>query len=148
VRAAGAGLPVFIGQFVKGMKYSEIDAFEKFSGLITVRQYGRRCFIDGEPEMEDIQKAKDGLEDVRLVLDSGKFKVVILDEANIAVHFKLFSADDLLALINSKPEDVELVITGRYADPKVMQRADLITDMREIKHYYTGGVNARKGIES
>jgi cob(I)alamin adenosyltransferase len=147
MRAAGAGLPVFIGQFVKGMKYSEINAFQRFSGLITVKQYGRRCFIDSEPERKDIQKAKDGLEDVHQALDSGKFKVVILDEANIAVYFKLFSADDLLELIDSKPDDVELVITGRYADPKVMQRADLITDMREIKHYYAQGVTARNGIE-
>ena len=147
LRAAGAELPVFIGQFVKGMKYSEIEAFEKFSDLITIKQYGSGCFIDREPDPEDIQLAKNGLQEIHKVLHSQKFKVVILDEANIATHFKLFSVDDLLRIMNSKPPEVELVITGRYADPKVLEQADLVTEMREIKHYYTQGVKARTGIE-
>nr|MBN2278733.1 cob(I)yrinic acid a,c-diamide adenosyltransferase [candidate division Zixibacteria bacterium] len=148
LRAAGAGLKVFIGQFVKGMKYSEIDALSKFSDLITVRQYGRRCFIRQEPEEEDIRLARSGLEEVGKIIASGEYKLVILDEANIAVYFRLFPVDDLLKLIDSKPPDIELVITGRYADPRLIERADLVTEMLEIKHYYTGGVEARKGIES
>ena len=147
LRAAGAGLPVFIGQFVKGMKYSEIGAIEKFSSLITVRQYGRGCFIRNQPQEEDIIAARSGLKEVQQVLCSGKFKVVVLDEANIATHFKLFSVDDLLDLIDSKPDEMELVITGRNADPKVIERTDLVTEMREIKHYYACGVEARTGIE-
>ena len=148
LRAAGAGLPVFIGQFVKGMKYSEIKAFERFSDLITVKQYGRGCFIYNEPKKEDIRVAEDGLEEIRKILISGTYKVVILDEASIATYFKLFSVDDLLQLIDSKPDDVELVITGRNADPRIVERADLVTEMREVKHYYTEGVEAREGIES
>ena len=81
------------------------------------------------------------------MLCSGQYKIVILDEANIATYFKLFSVDDLLALFDLKPPDVELVITGRNVDPRVLERADLVTEMREIKHYYNRGVEARKGIE-
>jgi cob(I)alamin adenosyltransferase len=148
MRAAGAGLKVFIAQFVKGMTYSEIEAFERFSDLITVRQYGRGSFIRNTPKEGDIRAAWVGLEEVREVLVSGGYKLVILDEANIATHFRLFSIDDLLALIDSKPADVELVITGRYVDSRVLDRADLVTEMREVKHYYTRGVEARKGIEN
>jgi cob(I)alamin adenosyltransferase len=148
MRAAGAGLKVFIAQFVKGMKYSEIEAFGRFSDLITVRQYGRGCFIRNAPKEEDIWAAWVGLEEVRQVLDSGDYRLVILDEANIATHFRLFSIDDLLGLIDSKPAHVELVITGRNVDSRVLDRADLVTEMREIKHYYTKGVGARTGIEN
>ncbi|HUL23870.1 MAG TPA: cob(I)yrinic acid a,c-diamide adenosyltransferase [Thermodesulfobacteriota bacterium] len=148
LRAAGAGLRVFIAQFVKGMKYSEIEAFERFSDLITVRQYGRGCFIRDAPKEEDTRVASVGLHEVQQVLCSGDYKVIILDEANIATHFRLFSVDDLLALIDLKPPDVELVITGRNVDRRVLERADLVTEMREIKHYYTKGVAARRGIES
>ena len=148
LRAAGAGLRVFIAQFVKGMKYSEIEAFERFADLITVRQYGRGCFIRNAPKEEDTQAASVGLEEVRQVLCSGSYKMVILDEANIATHFRLFSVDDLLTLIDSKPAHVELVITGRNVDSRVLERADLVTEMREVKHYYTRGIEARKGIEN
>jgi cob(I)alamin adenosyltransferase len=148
LRAAGAGLPVFIAQFVKGMECSELHAFKRFEDLITLRQYGCGRFIHGEPAEEDIQAAKEGLSEIRSILQSGKYKVVILDEANIATFFELFSVEDLLALIDEKPEDVELVITGRNADPKVLEHADLVTEMREVKHYYTEGVQAREGIES
>ncbi len=73
---------------------------------------------------------------------------MILDEANIGTHYNLFSVDELLDVIGEKPEGVELVITGRYADPRIQERADLVTEMREVKHYYNEGIEARKGIES
>ena len=148
LRAAGAGLPVFIAQFAKGGDYSEVQAFRRFDDLVTLRQYGTGCFIHGKPGGDDIQAARDGLSEVRSVLHSGKYKVVILDEANIAAFFDLFSVEDLLVLIDERPEDVELVITGRNADPRVLERADLVTEMRELKHYYAEGVEARDGIES
>ncbi|MBI5844704.1 MAG: cob(I)yrinic acid a,c-diamide adenosyltransferase [Deltaproteobacteria bacterium] len=148
MRAAAANLRVFVAQFVKGMRYSEIEAFERFSDLITVKQYGLGCFIRNKPTEEDVRAGKDGLEDARKALISGEYRVVILDEANIAVFFNLFSADDLLSLMDQKPEGVELVITGRRADPKILDRADLVTEMREVRHYYQRGVIARKGIES
>lgn len=147
LRAAGAGLRIFIGQFVKGMEYSELRALERFDE-IEVRRYGRDCFIDREPEPGDIEAARAGLEDAREELVSGRWDIVILDEANIATYFKLFPVEDLLALIEQKPADVELVITGRRADPRVIEAADLVTEMREVKHYYQQGVPCRKGVES
>jgi len=146
IRAVGAGLPVFIGQFVKGMDYSELAALRRLS-LVTLKQYGRDCFIYQKPTNEDIMAARHGLEEVREVIRSGSYSLVILDEANIATHYGLFSVDELLELVEAKPDNVELVITGRYADQKVIQSADLVTEMREIKHYYQRGVQARAGIE-
>lgn len=147
LRAAGAGLRVFIAQFVKGMQYSELKALERFSDLITLKQYGRECFINRAPTDKDIMAAKKGYDDVTEVLRSAEYPLVILDEANIAVYYDLFSAQDLVALIEMKPENVELVITGRYADPIVLERADLVTEMLEVRHYYHQGVRARRGIE-
>lgn len=147
LRAAGAGLKVYIAQFVKGMEYSELKALRNLSGAIVVKQYGRSCFIRQAPEEEDRRAAQEGLKDVWDVMCSGQYHLIILDEANIATHFNLFSVEDLLDLIHGKPEDVELVITGRRADPRVIAEADLVTEMKEIKHYYQKGVQAREGIE-
>jgi len=148
IRAAGAGMRVYIAQFVKGMHYSELDALDRHADLITLKQYGRDCFIKQEPSEEDIHAARKGFEEVKGVLSSGDYQMVILDEANIATHYNLFSADELIELIRSKPESVELVITGRGADPKVIAVADLVTEMKEIKHYYNRGIEARRGIET
>ncbi len=148
LRAAGAGLRVYIAQFVKGRAYSELEAFARFDDLITVKQYGRGCFIRQEPTAEDVAAARDGLDEVRAVIASCAWDLVVLDEANIAVLFGLFGVEELLDLIDGKPQSLELVITGRHADPRVIDRADLVTEMREIKHYYARGVQARVGIES
>ena len=147
LRAAGAGLRVFIAQFLKGMKYSELDAVERFSDLITLKQYGTECFITHEPRQEDIRGARLGLEEIKKILSSGNYQLVILDEANIATYYNLLSVEDLLEVIQIRPENVELVITGRYADPRVLDKADLVTEMQEVKHYYKQGVTARTGIE-
>ena len=147
VRAVGAGLNVFIGQFVKGMHYSELKSLERFSPEIEVKQYGRPSFVHSKPVDEDFAVARAGYEEIKEIIKSGQYDLVILDEANIAVHFKLLSVEDLLTLINMKPESVELVFTGRKADPRLVEKADLVTEMRNVKHYYTKGVLARKGIE-
>jgi cob(I)alamin adenosyltransferase len=147
LRAAGAGLPVFIGQFAKGTHYSELDAFRRFTDLIELRQFGAGGFIRGQPSDEDRAAAAEGLAEVRRVFAAGRHRLVIMDEANIATHFGLFSVAELLALIEEKPANVELVLTGRRADPRIVARADLVTEMREIKHYYTAGVQARRGVE-
>ena len=148
LRAAGAGLKVFIAQFVKSEKYSEILALERFPELITCRQYGSGCWLQGRPSDEDVRLAKSALEEVRRIVAAGGHDVVILDEANIATYFGLLSADDLTALIDIKPPGVELVFTGRKADQKLIERADLVSEMREVKHYYQQGVLARKGFDS
>lgn len=148
LRAVGAGLKVFIGQFVKGMKYSELTSLERLSDQITVKQYGRDCFIYSKPDAEDIKMAREGLEEMKDIMASGEYEIVVMDEANIATYYQLFSVDELLAAINGKHESVELIITGRKAEDKLLERADLVTEMVEIKHYYQQGVEARKGIES
>jgi cob(I)alamin adenosyltransferase len=148
IRAAGAGMKVFFAQFIKGKDYSEIHAIEKFSDAITLKQYGQGCWInEGQPDEEDVQAAKIGLEAVKDVIRSGNYQLVILDEANIAVYFNLFPVDKLIELINCKPDHVELVITGRRAHPLLIEHADLVTEMKEIKHYYNDGVQARVGVE-
>ena len=147
LRAAGAGLRVFIAQFMKGRDCGELHTFEKLSDQIAIKQYGREGFIHGEPDEEDIRAAREGLEEAILAIQSGDYDLVILDEANVAVDFELFSIDDLLAAIDERPEHVELVITGRKAHPRLIERADLVTEMREVKHYYQDGLGARRGIE-
>jgi cob(I)alamin adenosyltransferase len=147
LRAVGAGFKVYIAQFVKGMKYCELDAVAKFPDRITLKQYGRDCFIHHEPEQADIEAARAGYEEVVKVVESGEYDLVILDEANIATYYNLFTVEELLDLIDRRAENVELVITGRKADPRVIEKADLVTEMKEIKHYYQQGVEARKGIE-
>ncbi|WP_153110976.1 cob(I)yrinic acid a,c-diamide adenosyltransferase [Propionivibrio limicola] len=148
VRAVGAGLRVFLAQFVKSMRYSEIEALERLGGNIVCRQYGRGCWLRGDPSPEDVRLARIGYAEVREVIHSGEYPLVILDEANVATWFKLLDVEDLLVLIDEKPAAVELVFTGRRADSRLIERADLVTEMREIKHYYHQGVAARKGIES
>lgn len=147
MRAFGAGLNIYMAQFVKGMKYSEQVTFEVLSEHLTVKQYGRGCFIKGNPTDEDVKAAREGLKEVKELMLSGKYQVLILDEANIATFYNLFSVDDLLELIKQKPDDVELIITGRRADPRIIEAADLVTEMKEVKHYYQEGVVARAGIE-
>ncbi|MCK5338469.1 MAG: cob(I)yrinic acid a,c-diamide adenosyltransferase [Bacteroidales bacterium] len=147
VRAVGAGMKVFIGQFVKGMHYSELDVINSNLESITVRQYGRDCFIINEPTFEDKEAAQDGFERIRQIVHAGKHELVILDELNIAIYYGLISLDEVLRLIKDKPSHVELVITGRYAPDELLEAADLVTEMKEMRHYYQKGVQARKGIE-
>jgi cob(I)alamin adenosyltransferase len=147
LRAAGAGLKVFIAQFIKLGDFSEIKALERFSDLIDIEQFGLGRFITGKPVFEDIEAARKGLEKVHDVLVNAQHNVVIMEEANVAVTCGLFSADDILGLIAIKPEHVELIITGRGADPRVIEKADLVTEMKCIEHYHDQGIHARFGIE-
>ena len=147
IRAAGAGFNVYIAQFIKMGDYSEIKALRRFPDVITVEQFGFGRFIKGRPSDEDIEAAEKGLEKVRTVLTAGQHQVVILEEANVAIMCGLFSVDDILKLIAIKPETVELVITGRGAAPEIIEKADLVTEMKCVKHYYDQGVQARTGIE-
>lgn len=148
VRAVGAGLRVFFAQFIKSSRYSEIKGLECFGDRIVCRQYGSGCWLRGQPSQEDTLLAREGLKEVGDILTSGHYQVVILDEANVATLFNLLDVEDLLTLIDRKPESVELVFTGRGADPRLIERADLVTKMQEVKHYYRRGVLARAGIES
>jgi cob(I)alamin adenosyltransferase len=147
LRASGAGKKVFFAQFVKGQIYSEADAINKYLLSVTIRQYGLDCFIINAPTRKDITIAEKGLAEITQIIQSDKYDVVVLDEANIAVYYNLFTIGELTDLINGKPERTEIIITGRYALPELIDVADLVTEMREIKHYYRNSVKARKGIE-
>jgi cob(I)alamin adenosyltransferase len=147
LRAVGAGLRVFIAQFVKNSRYSEMKAVEDLGDAITLRQYGLGDFLNRKPEPEDIRAAREGLKDVREIMLNGRYDIIILDEVNIAIAYSLFSVEDLLAFMEARPGNVELVLTGRKADPRIIDAADLVTEMKEIKHYYRNGVEARVGIE-
>jgi len=129
------------------MEYSELKAIRERFPEITIRQYGRDCFIINKPTEDDVKLAQNGLTEARKIIQTGNYDIVILDEANIAVYYQLFTIDDLLKIIRMKPQHVEIIITGRKAHPRLIESADLVTDMREIKHYYQAGIKARKGIE-
>jgi cob(I)alamin adenosyltransferase len=135
VRAAGAGMKTFIAQFIKRRKCSEHVLLEELADRITVKQFGKGCLFRRMPSPADIAAARKGYEEAQAAILSKEYDVVILDEANVAAHYGLISVQDLLDLIAARPKSVELVITGRYADQKVMDAADLVTEMREIKHY-------------
>jgi cob(I)alamin adenosyltransferase len=147
VRAAGAGLRVYICQFMKAGDYSEIKALKNFSDLITVEQFGTGRFVKGRPSPEEIEAGARGLNSLREAVAGGHYDVVIAEEGNVAVACGLFSAASLCDIIDHKPDNVELVITGRGAPPEIIDRADLVTEMKAIKHYYFQGVEARIGIE-
>jgi cob(I)alamin adenosyltransferase len=152
VRALGAGMSVYIGQFIKGMRYSEIATLETLAaalepGRLTVEQYGRGCFIFRDPVQEDRDAAAAGLAKAKAALESGRYGLVILDELNVAVQVGVLTEADALAVAAARPPEVELVVTGRYATEAMMAAADLVTEMREVRHYYKQGVEARDGIE-
>jgi cob(I)alamin adenosyltransferase len=147
LRAAGAGKKVFFAQFVKGQIYSEVKAIQNCLPLVEIRQYGLECFIFNEPKQEDIAIARKGLKEAEEAIMSGNYDVVVLDEANIAIYYKLFSAGELIEALKQKHDKTEIIITGRHAAPELVELADLVTEMKEVKHYYTKGVQARTGIE-
>lgn len=146
VRAALAGKKVYIGQFIKGMEYSEL-AVQKYIPNIEIHQFGRDCFIYNDPTEEDIIAAKKGLEICRQVLKNGEYDLVVLDELNIALYYKLFSVEEVVDVVVNRGDHVEVVITGRYAPKEIIDIADLVTEMKDVKHYYDKGIMARKGIE-
>ncbi len=147
LRAAGAGWKVFFAQFAKGIATSERTALGRFTDRITFRQFGQPELIRGQPTERDLNGAENGLRECRQAVASGDYQLVVLDEANLGPVLSLFSLDDLLSLVDSRPDDVELVITGRCAARQLLDRADLVTEMQEVKHYYRQGVFARVGIE-
>ena len=147
VRAAGAGLKVLIVQFLKSGDYSEVKALKKFGAAVTLKQFGAGRFIKGKPSPEDVRAAAEGLAFVREAVSSGEYDMIVLEEANVAVACGVLRLEDLLEIMAHKPDRLELVITGRNADPKVIEMADLVTEMKEVKHYFHNGVQARVGIE-
>jgi cob(I)alamin adenosyltransferase len=147
LRAAGHGMRTYVGQFMKGQPYGELDALRDHP-YITVEQYGDvRCIHREEVTPEHIAQARRGLERAREAMLSGQYGLVVLDEVNVSVWFGLLTVEEVLAFLDERPAHVEVVLTGRRAPQELVERADLVTEMREVKHYYQQGVTARKGIE-
>ena len=146
LRAVCAGYKVYIGQFLKGMPYSELKAPEFLPNLV-IEQYGTAQFVHNEPTQRDIDKAEEGLKKIEAIINSAEYDVVIMEEINVALMYGLLSTERILKIIKNKPETVELVLTGRYAKKEIIEAADLVTEMKMIKHYYNQRVSARKGIE-
>ena len=170
VRALGAGKRVFMIQFMKSPSYSEHKILSGISPNFRLVNIGKPFFIakegsipaedleklkdqvevfpPGEPPLEYLELAKSGIALAKEAVSGGEYDLVILDELNVALYFDLITWDQMKDVIDSKGEEVELVITGRNAPPELIELADLVTEMKEIKHYYSQGVMARKGIES
>ncbi|MGQ9582235.1 MAG: cob(I)yrinic acid a,c-diamide adenosyltransferase [Thermoplasmatota archaeon] len=148
LRAAGHGLRVCLVQFMKGRnQYGEQRALRHLPNF-EVHPFGRRGFVDRErPARADLALARRGLELARVVVTSGEYDLVILDELNVALDWGLVSLEDVLGLIRSRAPRTELVLTGRYAHPQVMELADYVTEMREISHPYQRGYLSLKGVE-
>jgi len=148
LRASGAGFKVYMIQFMKGRRYSEIEAIKNIPNF-TIIQFGRDEFVSKEkPEQIDIDLAEKGFEHAKEIIKSEKYDIIILDEINVAIDYNLIPVDKVLKLCEEKPEKLELVLTGRYAHPEIVKIADLVTEMLEIKHPYQHGTLARKGIDS
>lgn len=150
VRAACSGVKVYFGQFMKGMDYSELALPDHFPGVITMEQYGSpRLICKGEkPSDDDRERARKGIEKFIRAMRSGIYGVAVADELSVTVHMGLLEESAALELIRCRPQEVELVITGRYAPESFVREADLVTEMREIKHYYaTENLQARRSIE-
>ncbi|GAB6273371.1 MAG: cob(I)yrinic acid a,c-diamide adenosyltransferase [Peptococcaceae bacterium] len=147
-RAMGRGLKTYIGQFMKGQFYAELKSATIVQPYITIEQYGRKdVHVQKPPSKEDIQLAQEGLSKARKAMLSGNYDLIIFDEINTAYFYQLISLNDMLDLITGKPDGVEIVFTGRYAPPEIVDQADLVTEMVEVKHYFQKGVYARDGIE-
>lgn len=146
LRAAGAGLKVYIGQFVKSGCYSEINALKKIKN-IKLEQFGRGCFIRRNPGPKDVQSARDGLAKIRKISAKKIYDMIILDEINVALKLGLLELADVIELIKKIPEKTELILTGRSAHPAIIKLADLVSEIKDREHYYKKGIKARRGIE-
>lgn len=147
IRATGDGLKVLMIQFMKGRRYSELDALKQNENF-TVVQFGRDEFVSKEkPEQIDIDLAQQGLAYAKETIQQHNYDVVILDEINVAVDFQLISEKDIITLLNKKPETMELILTGRYASAEIIKHADVVSEILQIKHPYQKGILSRKGID-
>jgi len=146
IRAAGAGLKVYICQFLKGKYYCELATLKKLKN-IKVEQFGTTCFISKTPTKKDIELAKCGLKAAKKAICAKFYDMVILDEINVALKLKLLKLEDVISLIKNVPQKTELVLTGRNAHPEILKIADLVSEIKDRKHYYKKGIKARRGIE-
>jgi len=148
LRAIGQGYKVFIMQFMKGRDYGEYKAAEKYLPRLTVRRSGLDSFVMRDnPAPVDIELARQGFETAKKAVASGKYNMIILDEINVAVDFKLIPLQDVIDLIKNRPPEIDLILTGRYAPKEIQKLADTVSEVKEIKHHYAAGIKDRAGIE-
>jgi cob(I)alamin adenosyltransferase len=170
IRALGAGQKVFFLQFMKSLDYSEQKILVTISPNLILETVGKPFFIikegsmpaaeqaqwceqavvfpPGNPPQEYVDLISNGIKRAKAAVTNGEFDMVILDELIVAMHFELTTWAQIEEIIDARSEKVELVLTGRGATPALIERADLVTEMKEIKHYYRVGVMSRKGIEN
>jgi len=150
MRAAGHGLKTRIVQFMKGQHYGELYSVKMTGGLVTIEQFGHPtfCKFNAKPDPEDVKRARLALARIHELMQTQACDILVADEMVTASLFKLISEDDVLDVIRGKPEGMELILTGRGATGRMMEAADLVTEMKEIKHYYAKGIGSREGIES
>ena len=149
VRAAGHGLRTEIVQFMKGwIDYGELKGVRMLDPFVTIHQAGRDTFVNKKnPDPEDVRLAREGWELAKRLIQGKKADIVVLDEINCAMDFGLIPVDEVLDVLRKKPEGMELILTGRGAPEAVIEIADLVTEMKDVKHYYAKGVDARVGVE-
>lgn len=146
LRTLLSGGSVFFAQFFKGAATAEMELVS-FCDRFVIEQYGTGNFIIGQPTEEDQKNARNGLEHCKRVLESGYFDLVILDEIILSTFYQIITASEIINVIQSRKPWVEVVLTGRKAPHELIEMADLVTEMRKVKHYFDAGVKARKGIE-
>jgi cob(I)alamin adenosyltransferase len=148
LRAIGHGLKVVVIQFMKGKKYGEVLAAEKYLPGVDIYQCGLDSFVmRGNPAPVDVELAQKGLNIAREALTAGKYDMVILDEINVALDFKLISLGEVIEIMKQKAPSTDLILTGRYAPPEIIELADTVSEVREVKHHYAAGVKERAGVE-
>lgn len=148
LRALGHGLKVLCIQFMKGdPNYGEVIISKKLPNFELI-QSGLPTFVKkGNPSPEDLRLAKEGFEKAKKAIKNGKYDIIILDEINVAMDYGLIEIEEVEKLIKECPENIELILTGRYAPKRIIELADLVSEIKEVKHYYKRGIQARKGIE-
>ena len=149
VRAAGHGLRTVILQFMKGwIDYGELEGVKMLAPYVEIHQAGRDTFVNRKsPDPEDVRLAREGWRKAKEIVLKGKADIVVLDEINCAMDFGLLSVEEVVEVLRNKPAGMEVVLTGRGAPAAVIEIADLVTEMRDVKHYYAKGVDARVGVE-
>lgn len=149
LRAAGHDFRVYVMQFMKGRTvYGELEAARRLAPQLTIEQVGRQAWVGRDPHPEDVRLAREAFVRARQLVESGDYDLVVLDELNCAIDYGMIPLDEVKAMIGKKAPHTELVMTGRGAHPEIIELADLVTEMREIKHYFNAGQDAREGIES
>ncbi len=150
LRAIGAGWRVYFVQFMKNYPYSELSVLKQLAPQLTLKRFGNDAFVFQKkpPSAQLLAEMQRGWQEARQAMLSDTYDLIVLDEICVSIYFKLLTTSQVLQLLDERPDHVELVLTGRYCPGALIERADLVTEMREIKHYYQKGIPARRGIES